>query len=124
MQTEQGEVALAELNQLWDFLESYGIADNVKFDLNLVSHMSYYTGTVFEGYGNNLGVPLCSGGRYDELLEKFERPAQATGFGVRLDRLVEAIGETAKVRKQTCIIFSKERRAEAIVQASKMREER
>ncbi|TWI60002.1 ATP phosphoribosyltransferase regulatory subunit [Halalkalibacter nanhaiisediminis] len=122
VQTEQGTAALAELEELWSVLESYGIEDYVKLDLNLVLHMSYYTGAVFEGYGNNLGVPLCSGGRYDELLDKFKRPGQATGFGVRLDLLLEALGETAEKRKQTCIIFSKERRAEAFQQAASLRE--
>ncbi|WP_100405418.1 ATP phosphoribosyltransferase regulatory subunit [Bacillus solitudinis] len=121
VKTEQGDIALSELHQLWDVLESYGIDKYVKFDLNLVLHMSYYTGTVFEGYGAHLGVPLCSGGRYDELLEKFNRPAQATGFGVRLDLLVEAIGKTAEAPLRTCIIFSKDHRSEAIALATEKR---
>ncbi|MCM3714614.1 ATP phosphoribosyltransferase regulatory subunit [Halalkalibacter oceani] len=120
--TEQGMSALAELEELWNVLESYGIEDFVKLDLNLVLHMSYYTGAVFEGYGSKLGVPLCSGGRYDELLGKFKRPGQATGFGLRLDLLVEAIGKTAPKPKQTCIMFSKERRAEAFQEAARLRE--
>ena len=119
---KDGAQALAELEELYTVLESYGIEEYVKFDLNLVLHMSYYTGVVFEGYGNKLGVPLCSGGRYDELLGKFNRPGQATGFGVRLDLLVEAIGKTAEKRKQTCIIFSKERRTEAVAEAVKLRQ--
>ena len=122
VQNEQGTKAIAELEELWQVLESYGIEDYVKLDLNLVLHMSYYTGAVFEGYGSNLGVPLCSGGRYDELLGKFERPGQATGFGLRLDLLVEAIGEKASKKKKSCIIFSKERRAEAFKEAQSLRE--
>ncbi|MCH1927944.1 ATP phosphoribosyltransferase regulatory subunit, partial [Shewanella sp. C31] len=54
---EEGSKALAELTELWQVLESYGIEQYVKLDLNLVLHMSYYTGAVFEGYGSNLGVP-------------------------------------------------------------------
>jgi ATP phosphoribosyltransferase regulatory subunit len=123
IQTEQGEQALAELTQLWEVLESYGIDSYVKLDLNLVLHLSYYTGVVFEGYGNDLGVPLSSGGRYDQLLEKFDRPAPATGFGVRLDLLVEAIGKTAQPEENVCVIFSKERRVEATKLAREKREE-
>jgi ATP phosphoribosyltransferase regulatory subunit len=85
-------------------------------------HMSYYTGIVFESYGNNLGVPLGSGGRYDELLQQFNRPAQAVGFGLRLDLLVEALGLTGAVPSQTCILFSPERRPEAVEHARKLRE--
>ncbi|WP_026672314.1 ATP phosphoribosyltransferase regulatory subunit [Alkalihalobacterium bogoriense] len=123
VQTEQGQKALKELVELFEVLDHYGVAQYVKLDLNLVMHMSYYTGVVFEGYGDRLGTPLCSGGRYDELLEKFDRPAQATGFGIRLDLLVEAIGASNSPKKQTCIIFSTERRKEAIQLAQEKRAE-
>ncbi|MFA9458603.1 ATP phosphoribosyltransferase regulatory subunit [Halalkalibacter sp. AB-rgal2] len=119
--SQQGLKAIEELSELLAVLESYGYADYVKFDFNLVLHMSYYTGVVFEGYGGNLGVPLSSGGRYDELLAKFDRPGQATGFGVRLDLLIEALGETKGI-EQTCILFSKERRKEAFENAASLRE--
>ncbi len=120
--TKEGEVALNELEELWTVLENYGIEQHIRLDLNLVLHMSYYTGTVFEGYSNRLGVPLCSGGRYDQLLGKFERPGQATGFAVRLDLLLESLGKTAELKEQTCIIFSKERREEAVYEAARLRE--
>ena len=121
--TEEGSSAINELGRLWDVLEGYGVTEHLKIDLNLVMHMSYYTGVVFEGYGGQLGVPLSSGGRYDELHAKFNRPAQATGFGIRLDLLTEAIGTTEAKEKPTCIIFSNERRAEAIALAFSKRDE-
>ena len=37
----------------------------VKFDLTIVSHMSYYTGILFEVYAGNVGFPIGNGGRYD-----------------------------------------------------------
>ncbi|MFZ4450959.1 ATP phosphoribosyltransferase regulatory subunit [Salibacterium aidingense] len=120
---DNGEAAkaLENLRQLWDVLECYGVEKYIKLDFNLVMHMSYYTGIVFEGYGSRLGFPLSSGGRYDELLEKFERPAQATGFGIRLDLLVEALGHAEEKPGQTCILFSKERRKEAVEEAKNQR---
>ncbi|WP_413378451.1 ATP phosphoribosyltransferase regulatory subunit [Alkalihalobacillus sp. 1P02AB] len=123
IQTEAGKAAIQELQELWSVLEAYQLTAYVKFDLNLVLHMSYYTGVVFEGYGDKLGVPVSSGGRYDELLEKFNRPAQATGFGIRLDLLVEALGEMRDLPDLVCIIFSRERRAEAIEVATEKRQE-
>ncbi|OLO38140.1 ATP phosphoribosyltransferase regulatory subunit [Alkalihalophilus pseudofirmus] len=123
VQSEAGEKALQDLAKLWDALECYGVTEFLKIDLNLVMHMSYYTGVVFEGYGSRLGVPLGSGGRYDELLANFDRPAQATGFGIRLDLLVEAIGTKKELTPQTCIIFSNERRKEAITLATEKREQ-
>ncbi|WNF36543.1 ATP phosphoribosyltransferase regulatory subunit [Bacillaceae bacterium IKA-2] len=118
---EEGKKALADLEKLWSVLESYGIIDYVKLDLNLVMHMSYYTGAVFEAYSSNLGTPIASGGRYDELLQKFNRPAPATGFGIRLDLLVQSLRSTADKRDVACIIYSNERRKDAIQLAQEKR---
>lgn len=114
--------AIEELDQLWSQLESYGVTDHIKIDLNIVSHMSYYTGVLFEGYAQNLGFSLCSGGRYDQLLEKFNRPTAATGFAIRVDRLVQALGGTQDSTPISLIIFSHERRQEAIEMARTKRE--
>ncbi|MGY4688973.1 ATP phosphoribosyltransferase regulatory subunit [Salibacterium sp. K-3] len=120
---DNGEAAkaLENLRQIRDVLECYGVEKHITFDFNLVLHMSYYTGVVFEGYGSRLGFPLSSGGRYDELLEKFERPGRATGFGIRLDLLVEALGQNSRTPEQTCILFSRERRSEAVEEARRQR---
>lgn len=119
----EGKKALCELDKLWKVLENYGITDFVKLDLNLIMHMSYYTGAVFEAYSDNLGTPIGSGGRYDELLQKFNRPAPATGFAIRVDLLVEALGNTAELEAVTCIIYSNERRIDAIQLAQEKREQ-
>ncbi|WP_102344901.1 ATP phosphoribosyltransferase regulatory subunit [Bacillus sp. Marseille-P3661] len=121
-QNSTARKAIEELDQLWTQLESYGVTDHIKIDLNIVSHMSYYTGIVFEGYAANLGFSLCNGGRYDQLLEKFNRPTPATGFGIRLDRFVEALGVAAEDSTPlSVILFSQERRQEAIQLASEKR---
>ncbi|MCT8140197.1 ATP phosphoribosyltransferase regulatory subunit [Anaerobacillus sp. CMMVII] len=117
----EAKKALDELEKLWGVLDCYEITDFVKLDLNLVMHMSYYTGAVFEAYSDNLGTPIASGGRYDELLQKFNRPAPATGFGIRLDLLVKALGVTAEKEAITCIIYSNERRKDAIELAKEKR---
>ncbi|MFC5627566.1 ATP phosphoribosyltransferase regulatory subunit [Aliibacillus thermotolerans] len=123
VQTEEAKKSIQELKELEEILAGYGVTEYIKIDFNLVMHMSYYTGIVFEGYGNRLGFPLSSGGRYDELLAKFHRPAQATGFGIRLDLLIEALDTKEEVRQDTCILFSKERRGEAIQTAKALRKE-
>ncbi|WP_017756390.1 ATP phosphoribosyltransferase regulatory subunit [Calidifontibacillus oryziterrae] len=113
-ENQDARKAIEELDLLWSQLESYGVTDYVKIDLNIVSHMSYYTGILFEGYAQNLGFLLCNGGRYDQLLEKFNRAAPATGFGIRLDRLVEALGNGHRSAPTSLILFSQEHRHEAI----------
>nr|WP_315362291.1 ATP phosphoribosyltransferase regulatory subunit [Cytobacillus firmus] len=108
-----GKKALAELEQLWSIMRDYGQEGTVKFDLTLVSHMSYYTGILFEVYAGNVGFPIGNGGRYDLLLQKFGKDTGATGFAIRLDRLLEALEDSNEAEPVYCILYSPERRKEA-----------
>lgn len=124
LENGKGKHALMELKQLWETLTDYGQAGTkVKFDLTLVSHMSYYTGILFEVYAGKVGFPIASGGRYDELLKKFGKETGATGFAIRLDRLLEALGKFENNEPVQCILFSGERRKEAITLAAQKRKE-
>ncbi|MFC0274651.1 ATP phosphoribosyltransferase regulatory subunit [Metabacillus herbersteinensis] len=120
--SEDGRAALEELRQLWSHLEVFGVTDYLKLDCNLVSHMSYYTGILFEVYAENVGFLIANGGRYDTLFEKFDRAAAATGFGIRTDRLIEAL-KVSSDQKIYCVIFSQERRADATQFTSQLRAE-
>ncbi len=63
------------------------VAGRVIFDLGLVRSLGYYTGAVFQVYDPAHGVPIGSGGRYDELLGQFGRPLPAVGFALNIERL-------------------------------------
>jgi ATP phosphoribosyltransferase regulatory subunit len=63
------------------------VAARIIFDLGLVRHFGYYTGAVFQVYDPAYGVPLGSGGRYDDLLGSFGRPLPAVGFALNVERL-------------------------------------
>ncbi|RLQ96697.1 ATP phosphoribosyltransferase regulatory subunit [Falsibacillus albus] len=121
IENNQGKQALIQLEELWNQLEEYGISEYVKLDLSLVSHLSYYTGILFEVYAEKVGSPIGNGGRYDKLLGKFGKDTVATGFGLRLDYLIEAIEVLEKPSSTHCILFSAERRKEAFQQARDMR---
>lgn len=124
VESAEAKEALQQLNNLISILESYDLSDKLIIDLNLVMHMSYYTGTVFEAYSEGLGYPVGSGGRYDQLLDQFDHHEPATGFGLRLDRLTEALGkEKEPVTKDTCLIFSHDRRKEAMQKAKQLRQD-
>jgi ATP phosphoribosyltransferase regulatory subunit len=62
-------------------------AERVIFDLGLVRSLGYYTGAVFQVYDPAYGVPIGSGGRYDDLLGRFGRPLPAVGFALNVERL-------------------------------------
>jgi ATP phosphoribosyltransferase regulatory subunit len=84
--------ALDQLAEVIDLLEAHGLGAAVTIDLGLIRDFDYYTGVIFEGFGEDLGRPLAQGGRYDRLLGRFGRPAPATGFVVPLDLVADALG--------------------------------
>jgi ATP phosphoribosyltransferase regulatory subunit len=78
--------AVAGMRQVHGLLEPE-LASRVIFDFGLVRSIGYYTGAVFRVYDPAFGVPLGSGGRYDELLSRFGRPLPAVGFALNVERL-------------------------------------
>jgi len=78
--------AVTGLRQVHELLDPT-VAERVIFDLGLVRSIGYYTGAVFQVYDPAYGVPLGSGGRYDELLGAFGRPMPAVGFALNVERL-------------------------------------
>ena len=63
------------------------VAGRIIFDFGLVRSLGYYTGAVFQVYDPAYGVPIGSGGRYDELLGRFGHPLPAVGFAINVERL-------------------------------------
>ncbi|MGI8505285.1 MAG: ATP phosphoribosyltransferase regulatory subunit [Solirubrobacteraceae bacterium] len=78
--------ALAGMREVQALLAP-AVASRLIFDLGLVRSIGYYTGAVFQVYDPAYGVPLGSGGRYDELLGAFGRPLPAVGFALNVERL-------------------------------------
>jgi ATP phosphoribosyltransferase regulatory subunit len=75
------------------------VAGRVIFDLGLMRSLGYYTGAVFQVYDPALGVPIGSGGRYDELLAGFGRPLPAVGFALGVERVHIALTGEERGRK-------------------------
>lgn len=83
--------AIMHLKQVYELLKVYGVDQYISFDLAMVSKYNYYTGIIFSAYTYQAGSAIAKGGRYDNLLEKFGKPAPATGFVVMIDDLVSAL---------------------------------
>jgi ATP phosphoribosyltransferase regulatory subunit len=68
-----------------------GIAPvEITLDLGEVRGFDYYTGIRFAGFAAGAADAVLRGGRYDELLACYGRPALATGFAVDIEALAEA----------------------------------
>jgi len=84
--------ALDELRRLWELLAAHGLNGGaIHLDLGAVRDWDYYTGPTFELFTRDLGFPLGSGGRYDQLLARFGFPLPATGFVISVDRCCDAL---------------------------------
>ena len=94
-----------ELQALLEFqLNDFSV---VSFDFSLASHMSYYTGMLFEIHAAGSGFSIGNGGRYDELFKQFNEKVGATGFGIRVDRLLEVLPKQLMKEKCTLLLFDK-----------------
>lgn len=114
--------AIEHLCEIWDVLKAYGVCEHVLIDLTMIGDFSYYTGMTFEGYAADLGFPVVSGGRYDNLLSHFGRPAPATGFALKTTRIVELLGsEDDRAVERTLIVYDTGSREAAFAEAERLR---
>jgi ATP phosphoribosyltransferase regulatory subunit len=83
------EKHLVEAQELYEFsikLENIDLC----IDYSLISDLEYYTGFVFQGYYSRLPYPICMGGAYDHLFQKFSNvEKKACGFAINLDLIEE-----------------------------------
>lgn len=84
--------ALANLSRIIDIVGKSGYRDCVTIDLGEMRGFDYYTGIIFEGFVTGIGQPILSGGRYDNLLEKYGYQAAATGFAFDVESVAAALG--------------------------------
>ncbi len=121
-QNQLAQSSIQHLCEIWDVLKAYGVSEHVLIDLTMIGNFSYYTGMTFEGYAADLGFPVCSGGRYDNLLTQFGRPAPATGFALKTTRIMEVTDkEAVESPYRILVLYDIAHREEALRHANEMR---
>lgn len=82
-------------------------APPISIDLGDLRGFDYYTGVRFAGYATGAADAVLRGGRYDELLGRYGKPATATGFAIDLESVVQAqraAGVAAPAGKQVFVV--------------------
>lgn len=83
--------AVSEMRYLCLDLQNPDLIRSLRFDLTVQSDLHYYFGLIMQGYVKNCPRSVLSGGRYDKLLRKFNRPdgrpVGAMGFALVLGDL-------------------------------------
>ncbi|MFC4775687.1 ATP phosphoribosyltransferase regulatory subunit [Paenibacillus sp. GCM10023252] len=121
---ETSQASIRHLCEIWDVLGAYGVCEHVLIDLTMIGDFSYYTGMTFEGYAADMGFPVVSGGRYDNLLGQFGRPAAATGFALKTTRILEVTqGETSAQLQRVLISYRAAERGAALAKAQELRKQ-
>ncbi len=86
--------AIDDLLCLIDRLQGSGV--QMRFDLSELAGYGYHNGPVFAAYQADQGASLAQGGRYDNIGSNFGRGRPATGFDMRLERLIASTGEPCR----------------------------
>jgi len=86
--------ALKNLEKLFNKLEEFAALKYITFDPMLISRHGYYTGLIFKGYAKGYSNLLASGGRYDNLTEKFGVEEPAVGFALEIENLLDYLNRT------------------------------
>ena len=93
----------------------------------MLSKYEYYTGIIFQAYTYGTGEPLITGGRYNELMKHFGKPAASIGFAIVVDNLLLALNRQKieiPVEKDVFVLTYKSKdRQEAIEKAQTLRKQ-
>lgn len=88
--------ALQRLASVYAALKKKGLGDILVLDLGEIRGFNYYTGLMIQAFARECGHPLLSGGRYDQLLEKFGRKLPALGVAADLEMMLETLERQEK----------------------------
>lgn len=90
---QKSRAALENLIQVYEILKEKGLEKYISTDLGMVPNLDYYTGIIVKGFAKGVAFPVCSGGRYDNLTEKFGRTLPATGIAIGIERVMTALSD-------------------------------
>ena len=91
---------LQYLREIYNDLLKFVPEERLMIDLGLVQRNDYYSDIVFSGYVSGSGEPVLIGGRYDKLLDHFDAPAPAIGFGINVDALAGVMMQRDNIPKK------------------------
>ena len=110
--SETGLKGIYELEELFGYIETAGVAQKVEIDLSLARGLNYYTGAIFEVKAADYEIgSICGGGRYDNLSGIFGLPGMSgVGISFGADRIYDVLKGLGKfpesLSSSTDILFA------------------
>lgn len=108
--------AVDDLKDIDRLLTEMGYEGYISYDLGMIKPLSYYSGILFSGLVKDLGAPVLSGGRYDNLADAFGKHMPAVGFAMGLKRILVALerqGSLPEEKKPLVIVAEEGQEARA-----------
>ena len=111
--------ALDELEALYAVLEDEGLSQNLHLDFSIMNDMRYYNGVTFVGFVAGVPRSVLSGGRYDNLLRKMGKNADAIGFAIYLDALDRLLHADAGCEADVLLSYDAQSDAALVAKAAR-----
>ena len=111
------EAAVGEMEALAGALCVLDDLSGVRVDFSVVNDLDYYNGLVFQGYVKGIPRAVMSGGRYDNMMRRLNKPQNALGFALYLDELERALREVKPYDVDAVLLYGNAR-PEAAAQAA------
>lgn len=122
---EEACAALEHLITLHRYLDAYGVAAYISYDLGMLGKYGYYTGINFRALTYKTGESVAAGGRYDHLTGQFGKPAPAIGIALYVDTLLLSLSRQglikAEEKQRTLVVYEKTLEYEAIRRVCELR---
>jgi histidyl-tRNA synthetase len=97
-QSETGLKGIAEIEEIFSYLDQIPLKANLELDLTLARGLNYYTGAIIEVKAHDMVIgSICGGGRYDDLTGIFGK-SDLSGVGVSFgaDRIYDVLNQLEK----------------------------
>ena len=91
--SETGLKGIAEMEEIFGYVEALGLNLPIELDLSLARGLNYYTGAIFEVKAMDYAIgSICGGGRYDDLTGIFGMPGMSgVGISFGADRIYDVM---------------------------------
>ena len=87
----RAKAAIQNIRDIFQILEDYDYLKYVSVDFGMLRGLDYYTGMIFRGFTYEVGFPIISGGRYDQVISAFGRDLTAVGFSLGINLCMTAL---------------------------------
>jgi ATP phosphoribosyltransferase regulatory subunit len=112
--------SVSQLRSVYRVLAQEVCCERLRLDFSVINDLSYYNGLIFQGFIDAVPSAIVSGGRYDNLMEKLGKKADAMGFAVYIDQLERTAEDGNRFDADVLLIYDTNADVQKLSAAVKM----